>query len=155
MARWRAHNWSGFGGFQRCELTTRYVCLFFCAFCHVAAPHHATPPFTTHRFRIVGGAIVDAAQLYSLRLEDALPHHAITLTVQAALCSKEAAAAMGAAYRNPTKSGAKGNALKPTVLFEVNVDDFEDVLLQLKVLVPSLLIKKTIRCTQKGAIRCY
>jgi hypothetical protein len=51
-------------------------------------------------FRIAGGAVVDASKLYSLRLEDALPHHAIKLTVQAALCSKEAAAAMGATYNH-------------------------------------------------------
>jgi len=37
------------------------------------------------RFRVVGSAIVDPAKLVSLRLEDAMPHHAVGLTVRALL----------------------------------------------------------------------
>jgi hypothetical protein len=53
--------------------------------------------------------------------------------VQAALCTKEVAAAMGATYSTKVVDAFKQKGTpKPTVLFEVGVDDFEDLLLQLK-----------------------
>jgi|AntAceMinimDraft_5_1070358.scaffolds.fasta_scaffold98239_1 hypothetical protein len=39
------------------------------------------------RFKVVGGGEVDVQRLYSLRLEDALPHHAVKLSVAAVLLS--------------------------------------------------------------------
>ena len=46
---------------------------------------------TQNRFQIVCGCVVNPQQLYSLRLEDAMPHHAAQLTVQAVLPHKTAA----------------------------------------------------------------
>ena len=53
--------------------------------------------------------------------------------MQAALCAKEVAAAMGATYSTKVVEAFKHKGTpKPTVLFELGVDDFEDLLLQLK-----------------------
>lgn len=79
------------------------------------------------RFRVQGGAVVDQSHLYSLRLEDALPHHRVQVTVQAIPVShdcteEEAIDAINGAFSMSRRD----------VWFECTVPQFLEVVMTLK-----------------------
>lgn len=74
---------------------------------------------------------MNTQRLFSLRLEDALPHDSVELEIQTVLLSPEAASQCGASYSMSSHAEDEG---KPKVLFELNVDQFDDLLCHLKLM---------------------
>ena len=73
------------------------------------------------RFRVSCGGVVDTAHLYSLRLDDALPHHRVNVCVQAVRIAPHANAEEidDATNGRTSISGTGATALPSAVVFEV------------------------------------